>query len=154
MPKNCVNSLFFHSQLDFFLTWQTKSHFLFKGIFIKRKPHYIFSVDQCWQTNYPLTNRLLKTILHQQYIAQILTRPKTPNATEAVNQYISWGAGPRAYQYLVVGAKCHAAIHGKYSPDLEDVKAVAHTVLKHRIVLNYKAEAEGIAEKDIIDGLL
>lgn len=82
------------------------------------------------------------------------TRPKTANATDAVNQYISWGAGPRASQYLVVGAKCHAAILGKYSPDIEDVKAVAHIVLKHRIVLNYKAEAEGISEKDIINGLL
>jgi MoxR-like ATPase len=81
------------------------------------------------------------------------TRPKTPMATEMVNNYISWGAGPRASQYLVLGAKCHAAISGKYSPDIEDVQAIANYVLRHRIVRNYKAEAEGISEEDIIKGL-
>ncbi|WP_353483832.1 AAA family ATPase [Haliscomenobacter sp.] len=81
------------------------------------------------------------------------TRPKTPMATETVNNYISWGAGPRASQYLVLGAKCHAAISGKYSPDIEDVQAIANYVLRHRIVRNYKAEAEGISEEDIIKGL-
>ena len=81
------------------------------------------------------------------------TRPDTPRATEAVNNYISWGAGPRASQYLVLGAKCHAAIHGKYSPDIEDVQAIAKYVLRHRIVRNYKAEAEGITEENIIEGL-
>jgi MoxR-like ATPase len=82
------------------------------------------------------------------------TRPNTPRATEQVNQYISWGAGPRASQYLVLGAKCHAAIHGKYSPDISDVKAIANYVLRHRIVRNYKAEAEGINEERVIEGLL
>lgn len=82
------------------------------------------------------------------------TRPNTPRATEQVNQYISWGAGPRASQYLVLGAKCHAAIHGKYSPDISDVKAIANYVLRHRIVRNYKAEAEGINEERVIQGLL
>ena len=72
------------------------------------------------------------------------TRPMTAKATDTVNNYISWGAGPRASQYLVLGAKCHAAIHGKYSPDIEDVQAIANYVLRHRIVRNYKAEAEGI----------
>jgi MoxR-like ATPase len=81
------------------------------------------------------------------------TRPKTPMATDMVNNYISWGAGPRASQYLVLGAKCHAAISGKYSPDIEDVQAIANYVLRHRIVRNYKAEAEGISEEDIIKGL-
>ena len=81
------------------------------------------------------------------------TRPKTPMATEMVNNYISWGAGPRASQYLVLGAKCHAAISGKYSPDIEDVQAIANYVLRHRIVRNYKAEAEGISEEDIIKSL-
>ena len=71
-----------------------------------------------------------------------------------VRQYISWGAGPRASQYLVLGAKCHAAINGKYSPDMEDVRAIANYVLRHRIVRNYKAEAERITEEDIITGLL
>lgn len=82
------------------------------------------------------------------------TRPNTPMATAEVNNYISWGAGPRASQYLVVGAKAHAAISGKYSPDIEDVQAVANYVLRHRVVRNYKAEAEGISEEDIIKGLL
>ncbi len=81
------------------------------------------------------------------------TRPNTSRATDAVNNYISWGAGPRASQYLVFGAKCHAAINGKYSPDIEDVQAIAKYVLRHRIVRNYKAEAEGITEEKIIEGL-
>lgn len=81
------------------------------------------------------------------------TRPNTAKATDAVNNYISWGAGPRASQYLVFGAKCHAAINGKYSPDIEDVQAIAKYVLRHRIVRNYKAEAEGITEENVIEGL-
>ena len=81
------------------------------------------------------------------------TRPNTGRATEKVNNYISWGAGPRASQYLVLGAKCHAAIHGKYSPDIEDVQAIAKYVLRHRIVRNYKAEAEGVTEENIIESL-
>ena len=81
------------------------------------------------------------------------TRPNTTLATQEVNNYISWGAGPRASQYLVLGAKCHAAIHGKYSPDKEDVQAIAYYVLRHRIVKNYKAEAEGITEEQIIKTL-
>lgn len=82
------------------------------------------------------------------------TRPGTSRATDQVNQYITWGAGPRASQYLVLGAKCHAAIQGKYSPDIADVKAIAKYVLRHRIVRNYKAEAEGINEEKVIEGLL
>ena len=78
------------------------------------------------------------------------TRPGTKQAAEMVNNYLSWGAGPRASQYLVVGAKCHAALNGKYAPDIEDVKAVAPAILRHRIVRNYKAEAEGMA----IDGII
>jgi MoxR-like ATPase len=81
------------------------------------------------------------------------TRPNTGRATPNVNEYISWGAGPRASQYLVLGAKCHAAISGKYSPDIEDVQAIAKYVLRHRIVRNYKAEAEGITEEHVIEAL-
>ena len=81
------------------------------------------------------------------------TRPGTQRATTTVNDYISWGAGPRASQYLVLGAKCNAAIRGKYSPDIEDVQAIANYVLRHRIVRNYKAEAEGITEERIIETL-
>jgi MoxR-like ATPase len=82
------------------------------------------------------------------------TRPQTIHAAPAVNQYISWGAGPRASQFLVLGAKTYGAIQGKYSPDIEDVQAIASLVLRHRIVRNYKAEAEGVTEDKIIAGLL
>ncbi|MBK7221976.1 MAG: AAA family ATPase [Saprospiraceae bacterium] len=82
------------------------------------------------------------------------TRPGTDLATPEVNKYISWGAGPRASQYLVLGAKCHAAIMGKYSPDIEDVKAIAENVLRHRVVRNYKAEAEGISLQTLLRALL
>ncbi|HMI05660.1 MAG TPA: hypothetical protein VK541_24440, partial [Pedobacter sp.] len=68
-------------------------------------------------------------------------------------KYISWGAGPRASQFLVIGAKCHAAISGKYSPDIEDVQAVAEPILRHRIVRNYRAEAEGLSVEQIIKNL-
>jgi MoxR-like ATPase len=82
------------------------------------------------------------------------TRPNLENASDFVKQYIDWGAGPRASQNLVLGAKAHAAINGKFSPDIEDVKAVAMGILRHRIIKNYKAEAEGISEEDIISELL
>jgi MoxR-like ATPase len=82
------------------------------------------------------------------------TRPGTPGASPDVNRLLSWGAGPRASQYLVLGAKCHAVVSGKYSPDIEDVRAVAAPILRHRIVRNYKAEAEGVSVEDIIKGLL
>lgn len=81
------------------------------------------------------------------------TRPGRERATKMVNDYISWGAGPRASQYLVLGAKCHAAVHGKYSPDIDDVQAIATYVLRHRIVRNYKAEADGVTEESIIKSL-
>jgi len=83
-----------------------------------------------------------------------LTRPGTSLAHEWANNYLTWGAGPRASQYLILGAKCHAAISGKYSPDIEDVQAVATSILRHRIVRNYKAEAEGIKEDHLINELL
>lgn len=82
------------------------------------------------------------------------TRPNTQHATEMVNQYIGWGAGPRASQNLILAAKAHAAINGKYSPDIENVKAVAYSILRHRIVKNYKAEAENISEKQLVEELL
>jgi MoxR-like ATPase len=82
------------------------------------------------------------------------SRPNTDRATDMVNNYISWGAGPRASQFLVLGAKAHAAINGKYSPDIEDVKAIALPILRHRVVVNYKAQAEGIGIEDVIDQLL
>ena len=82
------------------------------------------------------------------------TRPNTAGAAPAANQYIAYGAGPRASQYLILGAKCHALLSGKYSPDIEDVKAMALPVLRHRILRNYKAEAEGILQENLIRQLL
>lgn len=94
------------------------------------------------------------TVLEYAVNLSAKTRPGRATATKAVNDYLSWGAGPRASQYLVLGAKCHAAIRGKYSPDIEDVKAIALPILRHRIVRNYKAEAENVSVETIIEGLL
>lgn len=82
------------------------------------------------------------------------TRPNTELADAMTNKYLEWGAGPRASQNLVLAAKCNALLNGKYSPDIEDVKAVAMAVLRHRIVRNFKAEAEGISVENIISKLL
>ena len=82
------------------------------------------------------------------------TRPNTEKADKLANEYLSWGAGPRASQFLIIGAKCYAALNGKFSPDIEDVKFVSKMILRHRIVKNYKAEAEGISTDNIIEKLL
>lgn len=82
------------------------------------------------------------------------TRPKGDTAPDIIKEYIDWGAGPRASQNLILAAKTHAAVNGKYSPDIEDVKAVATGILRHRIIKNYKAEAEGYTEESIIDKIL
>jgi len=82
------------------------------------------------------------------------TRPQSEFAPEVTKEFLSWGAGPRASQFLIAGAKCHALLHGKFSPDIEDVKAIALPTLRHRIVRNFKAEAEGLSEADIITKLL
>ena len=82
------------------------------------------------------------------------TRINSDEAPKISKDFITWGAGPRASQYLIVGAKCHAAIRGKYSPDIDDVKAVAKAILRHRLVRNYRAEAEGYSMDRIIEELL
>lgn len=82
------------------------------------------------------------------------TRADSEFAPEITKKYLHWGAGPRASQFLVIGAKTHAILSGKYSPDIEDVKAVAKIILRHRLIKNYKAEADGISIDDIIDELL
>ncbi len=81
------------------------------------------------------------------------TRPDSKSASDLVKQYVDWGAGPRASQNLILAAKTHAAINGKFSPDIENVQAVANSILRHRIIKNYKAEAEGITEEQIIASL-
>jgi MoxR-like ATPase len=81
------------------------------------------------------------------------TRPGGEHAAPQVKRLLNWGAGPRASQFLILGAKCHAVINGKYSPDIEDVQAIAKPILRHRIVRSYHAEAEGLAPDDIIEQL-
>lgn len=91
-----------------------------------------------------------------EYAVQLVskTRPKTSMATDAVNAYVEFGAGPRAGQFLILGAKAHALMNGKYSPDIKDVQAVATDVLRHRLIRNYKAEAEGITVENLIGQLI
>jgi MoxR-like ATPase len=101
-------------------------------------------------TKLPVTDNVL------QYAVGLVarTRPKSEMSADVVRQYVEWGAGPRASQNLIMAAKCHAAISGKYSPDIEDVKAIAQPILMHRLVKNYKAEAEGMSIEKIIDLIL
>ena len=101
-------------------------------------------------TKLPVTNNVL------QYAVSLVakTRPNSDKAADVVKQYIEWGAGPRASQFMLMAAKCHAAINGKYAPDIEDVKVVAKPILRHRLVKNYKAEAEGMSIDQIIDSIL
>ncbi|MBL0742193.1 AAA family ATPase [Chryseolinea lacunae] len=82
------------------------------------------------------------------------TRAGSAGSSSIANDYLEWGAGPRASQYLVLGSKCNALLNGKYSPDIEDVQAIAKPVLRHRIVRNFKAEAEGISVDDLIEKLM
>ena len=81
------------------------------------------------------------------------TRPDSLEATQLIKQYIDWGAGPRASQNLILAAKTYAVINGKLSPDNEDVQAVAISILRHRIIKNYKAEADGVSVESIIESL-
>jgi len=91
-----------------------------------------------------------------EYAVQLATKTRisNPNAPKITTDFITWGAGPRASQYLIIGAKCHAALRGRYSPDIDDVKTVAKAILRHRLVRNYRAEAEGYSMDQIIDELL
>ncbi len=100
--------------------------------------------------NIPVTDHVLE------YAVKLVskTRPTSELASPEIKRLLNWGAGPRASQFLILGAKCHAVINGKYSPDIEDVKAIAKPVLRHRIIRSYHAEAEGLSADDIIDRLL
>lgn len=93
-------------------------------------------------------------VLHYAVSLVNKTRPSTENKDVTVNEYIEWGAGPRASQYIVLASKCHALLNGKYTPDIEDVKSVAIPVLRHRIVKNYKAESKSMSVDDIIHKIL
>ncbi|HEY4194368.1 MAG TPA: MoxR family ATPase [Mucilaginibacter sp.] len=100
--------------------------------------------------NIPVTDHVLE------YAVKLVskTRPNSELASPEIKRLLNWGAGPRASQFLILGAKCHAVINGKYSPDIEDVQAIAKPVLRHRIIRSYHAEAEGLSADDIIERLL
>ncbi len=98
----------------------------------------------------PVTDKVLEYAVK----LAVKTRPNSEHAPDIVKKYLAWGAGPRASQFLVLGAKCHAAIRGRYSPDIEDVNAVATAILRHRIIRNYKAEAEGLSVESIIKQIM
>jgi MoxR-like ATPase len=83
-----------------------------------------------------------------------ITRPKNPEAPDFVREYLSWGCGPRAAQYLALGAKAHAVLHGQPHASIEGVRAVAHSVLRHRVALNFNGQADGLTTMDIVDKLL
>ena len=98
----------------------------------------------------PVTDNVLE------YIVDIVskTRVGSDRMDEQTKRYIEWGAGPRASQFMLLATKCHAAINGKYSPDIEDVKNIVKPILRHRIVKNYKAEADGVTIDNIIDNII
>lgn len=121
----------------------------------KTKLNQILSGEQIMQYQ-ELIRRIPVADNVLEYAVKLVAKTRVGNelAPDITNNFITWGAGPRASQYLVVGAKCHAALKGKYSPDIEDVKAVAKPILRHRLVRNYRAEAEGYSMDKIIESLL
>ena len=98
----------------------------------------------------PINNNVLE------YAVSLVTktRPNSKNSDNVVNEYIEWGAGPRASQFMILAAKCHCLLNGKFTPDIEDVMAIAKPILRHRIVKNYKAESKGMSVDDIIEAIL
>jgi MoxR-like ATPase len=119
------------------------------------KLNHILTAEQIMQYQ-ELVRRIPVADNVMEYAVKLVgkTRFSSEFAPQITKDFISWGAGPRASQYLIVGAKCHAALNGKYSPDIEDVKAVAKPILRHRLVRNYRAEAEGYSMDKIIETLL
>jgi len=83
-----------------------------------------------------------------------MSRPNNSGASDNIRKYVAWGAGPRASQYLILGAKATAALDGRFSPNIDDVKSIAHPVLRHRIITNFAAEADGVKSDDMIDELI
>lgn len=121
----------------------------------KTQVNALFKADEILEIQH-LIRRLPVTETVVRYAVELVqrTRPDQPGSSDWVNQYLDWGAGPRASQNLVLAAKANAAVHGRFSPDIDDVKAVAIGILRHRILRNYKAEAEGITDEAIIQRLL
>lgn len=121
----------------------------------QRKLNKIISGEEILK--YQSVIRLMPVAKHiTEYAVKLVakTRPGRPEAHLSANKYLNWGAGPRASQFLIMGAKTYAALQGKYAPDIEDVKYVAESILRHRIFKNYKAEAEHIRVEDLIQEFL
>jgi len=120
----------------------------------QKKVTSVFSIEEIIDTQH-LIRRIPVADNVVEYAVRLVgkTRPNSENVANIVTSYIDWGAGPRASQNLILAAKANAAVHGKFSPDIEDVQAVASGILRHRIVKNYKAEAEGITEDAIVKQL-
>lgn len=120
----------------------------------KIKVNALFTADEILEYQHVIRRIPVADNVVEYAVAMVgKTRPNSDAAPDLVRQYIDWGAGPRASQNLILAAKTHAAISGKFSPDTEDVQAVATSVLRHRIIKNYKAEAEGISENQVIKSL-
>lgn len=115
----------------------------------------LFTAEEILQIQH-LVRRLPVTDTVIRYAVELVqrTRPGQPGTPDWVNQYLDWGAGPRASQNLVLAAKAHAAVSGRFSPDIEDIQSVAPGILRHRILRNYKAEAEGVTDEEVIRRLL
>ena len=122
---------------------------------VKVELNQILSGDQIMEYQH-LIRRIPVADNVLEYAVKLVAKTRLGDATapKITKDFITWGAGPRASQYLIIGAKCHAAMKGKYSPDIEDVQAVAAPILRHRLVKNYRAEAEGYSMDKIIQELL
>lgn len=155
LPEAQLDRFMFNIPLDY-PSYEEELNIVRDTTAIKRTTltHVVTAEQILFYQNLILKIPIADNVLRYAVALAAKTRPNTSMATTQVNNYLAWGAGPRASQFLVLGAKCHAAIHGKYSPDIEDVQAIANYVLRHRIVRNYKAEAEGISEAQLIQGLL
>ena len=132
------------------------------GVWLKKERIRMFGIDtpesrtrDLEEKKYGLAaKKFITEMLDDEGGIVLKTRKDADLASEEVKKYLDWGAGPRASQYLVLGAKAHAALNGKYSPDIEDVKAVALPILRHRIKRNYRADADGVTLQQIINNLL
>ncbi len=155
LPEAQLDRFMFNVRLDYPSFEEEKSIVLNTTVESMAEPSVVLSADDILEfqrtiRRMPVTDNVCDYAVR----LAVSTRPAASYADAVTKRYVSWGAGPRASQYLVMGAKTHAAFSGKYSPDIEDVQAVAPEVLRHRIVRNYYAEADGVTTDNIIDELM
>ena len=154
LPEAQLDRFMFNVELSY-PDYNEELQIVKQQLIIKKKLDKVISAEEIifYQnliTKLPVTENVLN------YAVKLVTstRPNQKESPSMIKEYIEWGAGPRASQYIIKAAKCHAAINGKFSPDIEDIQAVAEPVLMHRIVKNYKAEAEEISVNSIIKSIL